>query len=1073
MKKSLVIVTCLSLVLILSLSMVSANWAGDFVGSIWENTFGKLFTDKEVQMAPGDNYLTNPRIFIEEEGNWIEISEDTTESGVFKTNMDSALFKFCIDYADGFELVDEVSLHFCKGGICFDKVMEAIPLEYDRRCYTTEDGASFSSSFPTPVSFDWVVTTAGIPSEANLEDNFGSVSVRKVGDSDNDLLYNPEILTSSNGGNSYEDITDSWDSSKPVKISEGTSFRLRSKIYYTEDATTGNPSYVTLRGYLNGESIFYESLNALSASNDARGFNYDDADLNKGEINHFSTKWFVPSGYGTENIISNNYQESYFVLACGVGDCGTGEACNIQSGICEAETTTETCNEVGGFCDLTSNGAPIGYSVVDNSCGVVSAVDPLICYLRDIEDADCLGVDGFCLAVGRNCVDYGGILGDVSFCGLGKCCSYELIPTTCTDGILNQDETGIDCGGVICPACSVIPTCTDGILNQDETGIDCGGVICPACSVDPCGDGTCDAATENCLTCVTDCACTGTDVCTAGVCSTGTICGDDSECIGQGNVCHPDILECVSCYDSDLLASSDPNYLYIKGMVSYVASSFGGSIIREIEDKCQDGKVIKYSCNSDGSGYDYTLPIDCLNDEVCAGGICIPSTQVVCGNSILEGDEECDDGNFCTGCVCDSGYQPTNPLSLNCHKIPVCGDEILDVGEECDGGAFCIIDGCACGEGYQSTDPISEACESSNSCAGVECPAGHHCLEGVCYPFQTGSFCDNPAGSGPGILPGTRVKISEVLNYCSPLSLDFEPVLGYGTLCNNDYECESNSCLDGVCTSIQGMVDEQIGLLQQIFCWVRYPLSKDNRGECLGLVEESSCKIDDDCVAGKVCNQGLCMTAGTCVTNFDCDDGVACVSGVCSIVPECGDNFCNGDETCLSCVEDCGCENNEECLDNFCVNENYCTPTKDCENYQYCDVDLNCKSKCGTADYGEENYRCDLSCLDGNILSNSEEACPADFNCCIPECVRDSSDLDHDGLMTTSDYGILGLFYDSENCIENNGWCGCADINQDSYVNDLDNTIYTSCLAASCSGTTPLCLYDEVNSLTNCVAGAA
>ncbi|MBD3636807.1 MAG: hypothetical protein HUJ25_05640 [Crocinitomicaceae bacterium] len=51
---------------------------------------------------------------------------------------------------------------------------------------------------------------------------------------------------------------------------------------------------------------------------------------------------------------------------------------------------------------------------------------------------------------------------------------------SCTDGVKNQDETGIDCGGV-CPACE---TCSDGIQNQNETGVDCGGVCnaCPTCS---------------------------------------------------------------------------------------------------------------------------------------------------------------------------------------------------------------------------------------------------------------------------------------------------------------------------------------------------------------------------------------------------------------------------------------------------------------------------------------------------------------------------------------------------------------------------------------------------------------
>jgi hypothetical protein len=46
---------------------------------------------------------------------------------------------------------------------------------------------------------------------------------------------------------------------------------------------------------------------------------------------------------------------------------------------------------------------------------------------------------------------------------------------TCSDGIQNQGETGIDCGGP-CTACA---TCNDGIQNQGETGVDCGGPCSP------------------------------------------------------------------------------------------------------------------------------------------------------------------------------------------------------------------------------------------------------------------------------------------------------------------------------------------------------------------------------------------------------------------------------------------------------------------------------------------------------------------------------------------------------------------------------------------------------------------
>jgi len=69
-------------------------------------------------------------------------------------------------------------------------------------------------------------------------------------------------------------------------------------------------------------------------------------------------------------------------------------------------------------------------------------------------------------------------------------------PGTCSDGIQNQNETGIDCGGTYCYPC----TCYNGVQDAGEDGTDCGtvcGVPCPCeITVDPspaalpCGGGT-------------------------------------------------------------------------------------------------------------------------------------------------------------------------------------------------------------------------------------------------------------------------------------------------------------------------------------------------------------------------------------------------------------------------------------------------------------------------------------------------------------------------------------------------------------------------------------------------------
>jgi len=52
----------------------------------------------------------------------------------------------------------------------------------------------------------------------------------------------------------------------------------------------------------------------------------------------------------------------------------------------------------------------------------------------------------------------------------------DILLASCSDGILNGLETGIDCGG----DCSPCTTCNDNIQNGNETGVDCGG-DCPAC----------------------------------------------------------------------------------------------------------------------------------------------------------------------------------------------------------------------------------------------------------------------------------------------------------------------------------------------------------------------------------------------------------------------------------------------------------------------------------------------------------------------------------------------------------------------------------------------------------------
>ena len=106
------------------------------------------------------------------------------------------------------------------------------------------------------------------------------------------------------------------------------------------------------------------------------------------------------------------------------------------------------------------------------------------CYTFTITDA--YG-DGICCSYGNgsySVTDASGSLASGGSFASSEATDFCLGTTapTCTDGLQNGDETGIDCGGSSCAPCVTPPTCTDGIQNGDETGIDCGGSSCAPCS---------------------------------------------------------------------------------------------------------------------------------------------------------------------------------------------------------------------------------------------------------------------------------------------------------------------------------------------------------------------------------------------------------------------------------------------------------------------------------------------------------------------------------------------------------------------------------------------------------------
>ena len=178
-------------------------------------------------------------------------------------------------------------------------------------------------------------------------------------------------------------------------------------------------------------------------------------------------------------------------------------------------------------CEQCSNGIQDGAET-----GIDCDDDPLT------ECPDCLALcnDGL-LNGNEDCPD----------CG-GACTPCD--DSYCFDGNLDDNfditafnETGIDCGGCLCPPC--IALCGDGILNGNEVEIDCGGNDCPPCE-DLCGDGV-----QNGLETGIDCDDDPTTACPSCItlCANGVFDGTETNQDCGGPDCPPCHLVCYMTYD--------------------------------------------------------------------------------------------------------------------------------------------------------------------------------------------------------------------------------------------------------------------------------------------------------------------------------------------------------------------------------------------------------------------------------------------------------------------------------------------------------------------------------------------
>jgi hypothetical protein len=209
--------------------------------------------------------------------------------------------------------------------------------------------------------------------------------------------------------------------------------------------------------------------------------------------------------------------------------CDDGDGCDE-----DADCVSMNCDEETGMCLPPANNCSDGMQNGDETDVDCGGSCPDKC-----DDGEGCDDDTDCMSM--NCDEE-----------TGTC----LPPDGCSDGMQNGDETDVDCGGS-CPddcedgegceddddcismdchpgmmICQPGTSCSDGMLNGDETDVDCGG-SCP----DDCEDGEDCLVGDDCISTICD---PDALTCSAPACDDGVQNGDESDldCGGScGNTC--------------------------------------------------------------------------------------------------------------------------------------------------------------------------------------------------------------------------------------------------------------------------------------------------------------------------------------------------------------------------------------------------------------------------------------------------------------------------------------------------------------------------------------------------------
>ena len=615
------------------------------------------------------------------------------------------------------------------------------------------------------------------------------------------------------------------------------------------------------------------------------------------------------------------------------GACEGGQLCEAGLCKCKPEATSDCCgNDVCWFDSCGNQGevqASCPFGCADATCANCTPA----CDGFDCGEDGCGGSCGTCSGFQQECMDH--LCVCVPFCD-GKVCGSDGCGGSCGSCPGPQD---------VCLAgeCACKPACTDIECGADGCGGQCGtcqgpqdicdagSCVCqPDCNNKVCGPDGCGGNCGDCdveLTCVAaGCAqgaCTFAQL--QGTCLINGICFEDGETnpTNPCQICAPESVQDQWSLRPDGVTCGDGAVCYGGLCCAATANCIGkecgsngcggscGNCLGP-QDVCANGNCLCVAaCDGKECGPDGCSGTcgSCSGGKVCQGSDC---------NCVPEHHTDCCGGDVCwvdscgnlgaKALTCEFGC--ANGECNNC--TPICDLKVCG-GDGCGGSCgsclgvqdLCVAGACECQPACDGKVCGSDGCGGScGTCNGDQ----DICINGacICQPACNGLACGaDGCGEQCGICGGEQELCIDGACICQPdcagKECGTDGCGGTCGSCNDDLNCTTDICGEGVCQNIRDsfycIIEQQCYLLGEIdpaapcnycepvkspFKWSLHPDGEEcgSGGICY---LETCCPRTVNC-AGLECGTDGC--GGSCGS---CSDGFFCIKQLCIDPTVCDD----------------------------------------------------------------------------------------------------------------------------------------------------------------------------------------